>query len=58
MAGVAHDLTCARIDPSLCYVGIASDTDSINRHQIEDFKAAADLAAVQFVGTVAIRDLW
>jgi hypothetical protein len=51
-------LTCARIDPSLCYVGIAPDTDSINRDQIEDFKAATDLAAVQFVGTVAIRDLW
>ena len=58
MAGVAQDLTCARIDPSLCYVGIAPDTDSINRDQIEDFKAATDLAAVQFVGTVAIRDLW
>ena len=58
MAGVTQDLTGARIDPSLCYVGIASDTDSINRDQIEDFKEAIDLAALQFVGTVAIRDLW
>ena len=58
MAGVAHDLTYVRIDASLCYVRLASDTDSINRDQIEDFKSATDLAAVQFVGTLAIRDLW